>query len=202
MYMTYDDFIKLYPAVDLFMEIFKGIGPTSVAILAIVLNHQNSIKRDKENRKNSLYYTIQREMLDKFIELSQLQWNCGANLINVLSVPEKDKREELFDKYTQSLYNMLYKAQEINDYAQTLFKNFKITPDCNNIVFHSRRFADELNSITEKYIQIWEIEHCEKIINQKLDVMRGEVLAITENVKEYTDNCMGKISENLHSLLI
>lgn len=50
--MTYSEFVKIYPALDLFLELFKGLGPTLIAILAIVLNHRNSVKRDKENRRN------------------------------------------------------------------------------------------------------------------------------------------------------
>ena len=69
--MTYSEFVKIYPALDLFLELFKGLGPTLIAILAIVLNHRNSVKRDKENRRNSLYYTVQKEMLDPVLDVSQ-----------------------------------------------------------------------------------------------------------------------------------
>lgn len=49
--MSYNEFIVLHPSIDLILGIVKGLGPTLVALLAIVLNHKNTVKRDKENRK-------------------------------------------------------------------------------------------------------------------------------------------------------
>lgn len=120
--MTYSEFVKIYPALDLFLELFKGLGPTLIAILAIVLNHRNSVKRDKENRRNSLYYTVQKEMLDKFLELSQLQWKCGANLIDLLSKQDAGRGEDIQEIYSPVLYNMQFKAQEIKDYYHSMLK--------------------------------------------------------------------------------
>ena len=122
--MTYSEFVKIYPALDLFLELFKGLGPTLIAILAIVLNHRNSVKRDKENRRNSLYYTVQKEMLDKFLELSQLQWKCGANLIDLLSKQDAGRGEDIQEIYSPVLYNMQFKAQEIKDYYHSMFESF------------------------------------------------------------------------------
>ena len=45
--MTYDELIILYPMVDLFLELFKGLAPTIVAILAIVVNNALSKKREQ-----------------------------------------------------------------------------------------------------------------------------------------------------------
>ncbi len=39
--MTYDELIILYPLIDLFLELFKGLAPMIVAILAIVVNQYN-----------------------------------------------------------------------------------------------------------------------------------------------------------------
>ena len=195
--MSYNEFVVLHPSIDLILEIIKGLGPTLVALLAIVLNHKNTVKRDKENRKNSLYYTIQKEMLDKFIELSQLQWSSGASLIEGLSEQNEDKRDDMLENYTHKLYSMLYKAQEICDYYYTMFENFHINVDCSEIVEVSRQYSDDLNSIVDKYEVIWKNERCMRIINQKLDDMRDEVMAATGKVKDYTNCCMSKVSQKL-----
>lgn len=63
--------------------------------------------------------------------------------------------------------------------------------------FWSDHMKYQLNSITEKYENVWSDEHCIRAINQSLDKMRDEVLMATGKVKEYTNSCMSKISENL-----
>lgn len=45
--MNYKDLILLYPWIDLILELFKGLMPTLVALLAIFLN--NSFARDEIN---------------------------------------------------------------------------------------------------------------------------------------------------------
>lgn len=46
LYMSYEDLILLHPWVDLVLELFKGVMPTLVALLAIYLN--NSFARERE----------------------------------------------------------------------------------------------------------------------------------------------------------
>ena len=200
--MTYSEFVKIYPALDLFLELFKGLGPTLIAILAIVLNHRNSVKRDKENRRNSLYYTVQKEMMDKFLELSQLQWKCGANLIDLLSTQDAGRGEDIQEIYSPVLYNMQFKAQEINDYYHSMFKSFGIAIDCSRIVEASNIYSNELISICEKYKYVWKRESCFKVINQQLDIMGEEVKAATGRVKVYTNECMSELARNMRLQLV
>ena len=200
--MTYSEFVKIYPALDLFLELFKGLGPTLIAILAIVLNHRNSVKRDKENRRNSLYYTVQKEMMDKFLELSQLQWKCGAILIDLLSTQDAGRGEDIQEIYSPVLYNMQFKAQEINDYYHSMFKSFGIAIDCSRIVEDSNIYSNELISICEKYKDVWKRESCFKVINQQLDIMGEEVKAATGRVKVYTNECMSELARNMRLQLV
>ena len=111
--MTYSEFVKIYPALDLFLELFKGLGPTLIAILAIVLNHRNSVKRDKENRRNSLYYTVQKEKSPLYSTFCS-QWlpasysshsPAGFSFANYKAMQEQDAFLILF---IISIYLLIY----------------------------------------------------------------------------------------------
>ncbi|WP_208893151.1 hypothetical protein [Blautia obeum] len=144
-----------------------------------------------------MYYTVQKEMLDKFLELSQLQWKCGANLIDLLSKQDAGRGEDIQEIYSPVLYNMQFKAQEINDYYHSMFKSFGIAIDCSRIVEDSNIYSNELISICEKYKDVWKRESCFKVINQQLDIMSEEVKAATGRVKVYTNECMSELARNM-----
>lgn len=52
--MSYEDLILLYPWVDLVLELFKGVMPTLVALLAIYLNNSFASERELIYRKKNL----------------------------------------------------------------------------------------------------------------------------------------------------
>lgn len=74
--MTHEELVNIYPCVDLFLELFKGLAPTIVAVLAIIINNSISVKRDRKTNKINKEkkvaegkITVLNEMLDKYIKL-------------------------------------------------------------------------------------------------------------------------------------
>ena len=196
--MTYDELVMAYPSIDVFLELFKGIAPTLVALLAIVVNNNKAKNRDKKSRKDALLYNVKKEMLEKFIELSRLQWKCGADLIDYLSELEEEKKHVFAESYTNSLYNSLYKAQEISDYYHTMFEALKIDINCSEVVGKSRNYSDSLNDLCEEYLNTYKIG-CMKERNKQLDIMRDKTLVKTGEVKEWTNKIMKDIANSFEN---
>lgn len=97
------------------------------------------------------------------------------------------------------IWKALNKGNLCNDTRKEIgfFENFHINVDCSEIVEVSRQYSDDLNSIVDKYEVIWKNERCMRIINQRLDDMRDEVMVATGKVKDYTNCCMSKVSQKL-----
>ena len=70
--MNYKDLILLYPWVDLVLELFKGIMPTLIALLAIFLNNSFARKRELIYRKKNLQLDYYTKMLNWFHDIK----NC------------------------------------------------------------------------------------------------------------------------------
>lgn len=192
--MTYNELIQAHPYIDIFMEFFKGIAPTLVALLAIMINNYKAKKREEKGRKENLLYNVKKEMLDKFTALSIMQWQCGADLIKFLSEENKD-RDIAYGKYVNSLHNSLYKAQEIRDYYFTMFKALKIDIDCSIVLEESKKYTDKLNDLCEEYYDAYKIS-CPKERNTQLDIMSEKLSKETYRTKEWTNKIMTEIAES------
>lgn len=192
--MTYNELILVYPWIDLFLEIFKGVGPTLVALWAIQANHMRAVKRDIKNRENALLYDIKKEMFNKFLILSQLQWEVGQSLIKYLS---NIGDEKILEEYVQNNKIFLLKAREIDDYYYSVFCSFNVKIDCSEAVGVSQCYSNELNRIHEKYYNtiIGYSRPCQA--SDKLNKMSDEVLKTTLKMKDYTDDIMVQIAKSI-----
>lgn len=144
--MTYEQFMNQYPLFDLFFELFKGIIPTIVAIVAIYYNNEGAIKRDKKARKEDIMIKIKETMLDKLITVTNMYYTCGKIAIECIAEQDENnkrkKNNELFD-----YLNILYaKSWEIVDYYNTMFVSLHIDINCkelnNNIYEFGRKITD------------------------------------------------------------
>ena len=196
--MTYDEVIFKFPWFDFAFELFKGIVPTIVALTAILINNLRAKKRDKINKEKEIIISIQNNMLNKFIEISQLYWNSGTILINFLSENENENRNKLKNDYGCSLNNFLFKAQEISDYYNTMFKCFNIKVNCSDIVKVSKEFSDSLNNIAEEFYDTYIVEEG-KVKENKLNQAAKKVLEATGEVKAWNNITMVQIAENIRN---
>lgn len=204
--MTYAELIAQYPCIDLCLELFKGLAPTIVAVLAIIINNSIASKRDKQNAVRNTTrkiceakVTILNTMLDKYIELSQLFWVCGTHLILYLSYIGDKRSDKEFESFENTLYQFQFKAQEIYDYYSSMMKQYEFCIGCNATLTDTNAFAEDLSRIAEKYIDILE----NKTGNQKeviLDGARDEILEATTEVKAWTNVIMVDISKEIKRL--
>ena len=204
--MTYEELVKFYPCVDLFLELFKGLAPTIVAVLAIIINNSVSARRDKKankiNKEKKIAegkITVLNEMLDKYIKLSQLFWMSGTHLILYLSCTDSEERKQKNKDFEQSLYEFQFKSQEIYDYFASMMKQYDLGIGCDSSVKDANRFANELITICEKYDNSYEITNND-VKNEILDKARDEIKDATIDVKAWTNVIMVEISKKIKEL--
>ena len=205
--MNYSQLIEMYPWVDLSLELFKGLAPTIVAVLAIFINNKQAKKRDSENRQNlksrqlaESKIKVLENMLDKYIELSQLFWKSGTELIEYLSETEVEEREFGRKAFFKSLTAFQFKSQEIFDYFKSVFELYDFKIGCGTAVTDANRFANELIDCCEKYENAYLIKEY-NVREQKFDSAAKEIREMTIEVKAWTNvvmNCIGKEIKKLY----
>lgn len=204
--MTYKELVELYPCIDLFLELFKGLAPTIVAVLAIIINNLASTRRERKSNEmrkikeiNQAKISVLNEMLGKYIQISQLFWISGTHLILYLSYEEDDKRNKEVGEFEQSIYKFQFKAQEIYDYYSSMMKQYDFKIGCNSSIKDAYEYSDRLLSICEKNSYIYMITD-EKEKNLLLDKVRDEIKDATIEAKKWTNVIMVEISKKIKEL--
>lgn len=194
--MTYDQFINMHPFFDLFFELFKGVIPTIVAIMAIYLNNKGAVKREQRSRKEEMIIKVKGAMLDKLIEATNMYYNCGKIAIECISEPEegnkKKRNNELFDSL-----NILYaKSWEIIDYYNTMFVSFHIDINCKEINTNIYEFGNKLSDIVRKNGEISKTQ-TGKEREEKIKRCREEISEIVSKSTSWNSVIMRQISDSI-----
>ena len=113
--MTYQEFIKCYPWVDLLLELFRGIMPTMVALFAIFINNSLSRKRDLMYRKKSLQMDYYLKILNWLHEIKDDVMKVSRNLDNSLNKREPNERVSRYNEFLGSISNMNEKIASWKD---------------------------------------------------------------------------------------
>ena len=204
--MNYDQFIELYPAVDLALEIFKGLAPTIVAVLAIIIN--NSLAKARNQKDNELLrkkkiadakIVVLNTMLEKYIEFSQLIWASGTKLILYLSEENGEKREKLEREFQQSIYEFQFKSQDIFAYYKAMFEQYDFNINSGIALEDANKFAIKLITICEKNNQVYKIK-CASERNLKLDKVADEIKEETLETCAWTNSVMQSISKKIKAI--
>ncbi len=195
--MTYDHFIKLHPFFDLFFELFKGVMPTVVAILAIYLNNKGAVIRERKSRKEDMIIKIKGTMLDKLIDVTNMYYNCGKIAIECITEMEeynkKKRNDELFD-----YLNILYaKSWEIVDYYNTMFVSLNIDINCKEIHNDIYEFGKKLTDVVRKNEDINNVQ-TRKNREEKIIRCREEISGIVSDSTSWKAAIMKQISDSIN----
>lgn len=139
--MTYDKFIELYPWFDLFLELFKGVVPTFVAILAIAVNNYKSNKRDKRNKRIDMIIKYEEGLIEKISLLESVLEEVYDSFSDVLKCKDINDLSLLCSKYDDyksklikiniELYNFTFCAQDI---LEATIDSKEISDDIRDII--------------------------------------------------------------------
>lgn len=118
--MNYTSFIELHPWVDLFLELFKGIMPTLVALLAIYINNRIAAKREKrasekEEKRLKEQYQREEEKMKKSFEIEEKRF---------IESSRKEIEKQRKAIITLSLTNLQNNAIELNNMVFDVGKDF------------------------------------------------------------------------------
>lgn len=114
--MPFKNLLEAYPSFTLFWELFKGIAPTAVALIAIYINNKSTRKRDIRNKKTDIQLEMLNKMWDGVVQLDEelnyliskvapCEKECFCN-----EEQELDACDDLFDKIDMCL-NLNYKIK-------------------------------------------------------------------------------------------
>lgn len=150
--MTYQEFIKCYPWIDLLFELFKGIMPTVVALFAIFMNNSLSKKRDLIYRKKSLQLDYYIKILNWLHEIKEDVMKVSRNLENSLNKKEPNERVNKYNEFLGAISNMNERIASWKNTYSTVLESY----NCEVRFSHFKReiigCSDELVKIGEQYI--------------------------------------------------
>lgn len=137
--MSYESFKLAYPWVDLILELFKGIMPTVVALLAIYVNNKIASKREmrtskKEEERLKEQYKREEEKMKKSFEIEEKRFIESSQ-----REIEKQKKSII----TLSLTNLQNNAIELNNMVFDVGKDFFNYLNYKDDKEKSERYLDE-----------------------------------------------------------
>ena len=104
--MSYEDLILLYPWVDLVLELFKGVMPTLVALLAIYLNNSFASERELIYRKKNLQLDYYTKMLNWLHNTKNDIMDVSRELDNALYKRDPNDRVNRYNNFINSISKM------------------------------------------------------------------------------------------------
>lgn len=204
--MTYEELIEIYPCIDLFLELFKGLAPTIVAVLAIIINNVAINSREKKSqaesrikRINETRIIVLNQMLDRYMDLMHAFWVNGTNLILVLSSDDTSDNAEKMKCFENSLYQTQFKAQEILDYFKSTMELYEFSIGCDATLKDVNEFVNKLIDISEKYENLYKLKDLDKK-NKLLDVATEEIKDAAIDVNAWTHVIIYNISKKIKEL--
>ncbi|MCX0380046.1 hypothetical protein LI055_10485 [Clostridium perfringens] len=125
--MTYDELINLYPWFDLFWELFKGIVPTAVALLAIYINDRLAIKREKKKNEKDIKIKALKNLQIKAIEINDMMFCTSKSFLEyMLFLDDKEMKDEKRKIFYQQITNTIMNAKYLMMLSDIEYDNTKI----------------------------------------------------------------------------
>lgn len=150
--MTYQELVKCYPWVDLFLELFKGIMPTVVALFAIFMNNSLSKKRDLMSRKMNLQLDYYVKILNWLHEIKNDFMEVSLDLENALNKRKPDERINRYNNFMKSISDMNRCIVSWKDTYSVVLKSFNCDIKLTHFKQEIKNCSDNLVKIGEQYL--------------------------------------------------
>lgn len=173
--MSYQELIKMYPWVDLAMEIFKGVIPTLVAIVTVIVTQHSTKKRELQYKKKE----IRLEYLEKI-----LSWmhQIKNNIFEVSEMLDKTLAENNPEIRREECKNFIKEISKMNKYIATWSDTYNIVTttfgyDIKLGDFKKSlcNFGDEMINILNTYISKPDTSNATEIINIHIKQVMGDL---------------------------
>lgn len=188
LYMSYEDLILLHPWVDLVLELFKGVMPTLVALLAIFLNNSFARKRELIYRKKNLQLDYYTKMLNWFHDIKNDIMEVSRDLDNALRM-DLDKRDNKYNNFMNSISKMNTSFVSWKDTYSVVLEIYNCDIELNQLKIDIINCSDTLIEIGKTYI------------NQKDTTMAtDEINNIVIKTNKAIDECIRKLLKETNAL--
>ena len=151
--MSYEDLILLNPWIDLVLELFKGIMPTLIALLAIFLNNSFARKRELIYRKKNLQLDYYTKMLNWFHDIKNDIMEVSRDLDNALNKMNPNDRMNKYNDFMKSISKMNTSIAAWKDTYSVVLEIYNCDIELNQLKKEISNCSNNLVKIGEHYIR-------------------------------------------------
>ncbi len=187
--MTYQDFVKCYPWIDLSLELFKGIMPTVVALFAIFMNDSLSKKRDLICRKKNLQLDYFVKILNWLHEIKNDVMEVSLDLENALNKRNPDERRKRYNGFLKSISNMNGCIASWKDTYNVMLESFNCDIKLTYFKQEMKNCSDNLVKIGEQYLK-----------QADTTMATDEINKTVINANEVIDKSIGLLLKEMNTL--
>lgn len=150
--MSYEDLILLHPWVDLVLELFKGVMPTLVALLAIFLNNSFARERELIYRKKNLQLDYYTKMLNWLHDIKNDIMEVSRDLDNALNKMNPNDRANRYNDFMKSISKMNTSVSAWKDTYSVMLEIYNCDIELNQLKKEISNCSDNLVKIGNQYI--------------------------------------------------
>ncbi len=152
--MSYEDLILLHPWVDLVLELFKGVMPTLVALLAIYLNNSFARERELIYRKKNLQLDYYTKMLNWLHDIKNDIMEVSRDLDNALKedLGNLDNRKNRCNNFINSISKMNTNIAAWKDTYSVVLEIYSCDIELSQLKKEISDCSDNLVDIGKQYI--------------------------------------------------
>ena len=186
--MSYEDLILLHPWIDLVLELFKGVMPTLVALLAIYLNNSFARERELIYRKKNLQLDYYTKMLNWLHNIKNDMMEVSRDLDNALKM-KPGNRKNRYDNFLNSISKMNTSIAAWKDTYSAILEIYCCDIELSQLKEDIFNCSNTLIKIGQKYI------------NQVDTTMAtDEINNIVEKNNKAIDECIRKLLKETNVL--
>lgn len=171
--MTYQEFIRCYPWIDLLLELFKGIMPTIVALLAIFLNNSFNEKRELMHRKKEMEFEYLEKVLNWLHEVKNFAFEASRAFNNALSIRDPKKRIKKCNEAIKIISKMNTSVASWNDTYNDMTKTLGYDLKLDEFKQSINNYSKKLWEIENKYINIYDKDALTNEINEAVRIFKS-----------------------------
>lgn len=196
--MSFNEFLQVHQWFEFGWEIFKGVAPTLVAVLAIVINNLKSSKRDKRNKKIDVIVTYENLLVEKISSLENLLDDLNFAFSEIFKCTEKEKLSDICNRFDLAKKELIGGSLEVYNLTICAESILKENVDGKEVFDTIASIIRTMCDVNSEYLE-QTILQPEK--NTKRDEKLNQINDDIKNVKVKLTMDMKRIMEKTFSLL-
>ena len=187
--LTYQELVKTYPWVSIALEVFKGVAPTLVSILAIFITQYCIKKREMGFKKKEMHIEYLEKVLNYIVQIR-------VNIFDVSSMIEKSLREKNPEVRLEKCNEVTQKINAMNLSVATWNDTYDSVTTAFGYKIGLNRFKESMNKYTKEMIQLRDKYVVELDINNSIK----EINFIQSEVIQEIDLCINLLSKQINRI--